>query len=105
MTPLRENLAQLRQAMLHMGAQAFMAQYQQEPYAPGAGEGCGVFHFVPRPDATEEECKQSSVCFGRIPEETFLLEKLFGEFSGVRPGTPPAMTIEEWEESWQRCGS
>ena len=90
----REDRDQLREAMLQMGAKAFMAQYQQEPYAPGEGEGCGVFHFVPRPDATEEECKRSSVCLGRIPEETFLLEKLFGEFSGIRRGSPPPITVE-----------
>ena len=97
----RENRAQLREAMIQMGAQAFMAQYQQAPYGLNEGIGCGTFHFVPRPDATEEECKASTICFGRVPEETFLLEKLFGEFSGIRAGGPPALTTEEWRKRFQ----
>jgi hypothetical protein len=99
--PARENRDQLRGALLQMGAQAFMAQYQQAPYGLNEGIGCGSFHFVSRPDATEEECKGSAICFGRIPEETFLLEKLFGEFSGIRAGGPPALTTKEWRKRWR----
>ena len=101
--PIRENRAQLRQALLQMGAQAFMAQYQQEPYPRGEGdERCGAFHCVSHPDATEEECKESGFFLSRIPEERFVLEKLFGEFSGIRAGPPPPMTDEEWEEWVER---
>jgi hypothetical protein len=38
LNPVREDLDQLRKAMHQMGAQAFMAQYQQEPCPPG--EAC-----------------------------------------------------------------
>src|SRR5882762_8511187 len=82
LNPAREDLAQLRKAMLQMRAQAFMAQYQQKPYPPGeGGERGGAFHIVSQPGATEGECKYSSVFFTTIPEETFLLEQLFDEFS------------------------
>jgi hypothetical protein len=92
LNPAREDLSQLREALLQMGAKGFMAQYQQEPYPPGEGEGCGAFHFVPRPDA-REGAERSSICLGRIPEETFVLEELFGECSGIRRGPPPPMAI------------
>ena len=106
LNPAREDRAQLREAILHMGAKAFMAQYQQDPYPPGQGglRG-GAFHFAPHPDATEEECKHASFFLGTVPEETFLLERYFGEFSGIRPGPPPRMTSEEWMESCQRYSS
>ena len=38
--PELEDRDQLIKAMLNMGAKTFMAQYQQEPYLPGKGEGC-----------------------------------------------------------------
>jgi hypothetical protein len=98
LNPARENRDQLRAAMVQMGARAFMAQYQQSPYPTEEGHGCGVFHIIPRPDATEEECKGAMILFGHVPEETFLLETLFGEFSGIRRGPPPELTTEEWIE-------
>ena len=100
--PARESRDQLRAAMLQMGAQAFMAQYQQSPYAPHEGQGCSIFHVPPHREATEEECKGATICFGRIPEETFLLEKLFGEYSGIRAGAPPEPTLEEFLERFKR---
>src|SRR5436309_7152644 len=38
LNPAREDLAQLREAIPQMGAEAFLAQYQQEPYTPGEGD-------------------------------------------------------------------
>jgi hypothetical protein len=91
--PARENQAQLREAMLRMRAPAFMAQYQQEPYLSGeGGERCGAFHW----DGPEETRKHSPCFLGRVPEERFVLERLFGEPSGIRMGLPPPMTVEEW---------
>ncbi len=104
--PVRENRAQLREAMLQMGAQAFMAQYQQEPYPPGeGGERGGAFHFAPHLGAADEECAPGSFFFGRTSEEAFVLERLFGELSGVRTGPPPPMTTEQWKRRYQRRSS
>ena len=101
LNPAREDRAQLREAMLQMGAQAFRAQYQQDPYPPGeGGPRGGAFHQVL--ETKDGECKYSSVFLTVISEETFLLERLFGEFSGIRPGPPP-ITREEWRESIDRC--
>ena len=101
----REDREALREALLRLGAQVFMAQYQQDPYPPGeGGERGGAFHFVPHPDATDQECDPASFFIGRVPEETFVLERVFGEFSGMRPGPPPPMTTErfvEWVNEYQ----
>jgi hypothetical protein len=93
--PLREDLQELREALQRMGAKAFMAQYQQEPYAPGAGEGRGgAFHMVRQSPAHGEE--YSPVFFTQMPEEMFVLESVFGEPLGVRTGPPPPLTEEAW---------
>jgi len=96
--PTREDQSQLREALMRMGARAFMAQYQQDPYPPGQGdERCGTFYVVEHPDDAPEDCKGNQWFLGRCPEEIFVCERLFGEFAGIRPGMPPAMTTEEWE--------
>ena len=95
--PAREDREQLRAAMERMGARAFMSQYQQQPYAAGQGEGRGgAFHIAPHPDATEEECKRSCVFFAQVPEEHYVLDRVFGERTCIRPGPPPGLSTEEW---------
>lgn len=99
--PAREDREQLRAELLRMGAKVFMAQYQQKPYPPGAGEGRGgAFHNAPHPDATPEECKGCNLYFTFMPEEHFVLDEVFGERTCVRHGTPPRLTEEEFEEMY-----
>lgn len=94
--PAREDLDSLREALTLMGAKVFMAQYQQQPYRPGEGNGAGgAFHIV-RYDPEHGEVR-SPVLFGPIPEEEFVLERLFGHATGVRCGPPPLETEDEWE--------
>ncbi|MCB9848491.1 MAG: hypothetical protein H6814_08770 [Phycisphaeraceae bacterium] len=95
--PIRESRDQLREAMLRMGAKAFMAQYQQEPYPEGkGGDRGGAFHMAPHPDATEDECRHTGVFFALIEEEHFVLDRVFGERTRLRPGAPPPLSGEEW---------
>ena len=62
--PAREDRAQLRAALLQMGARAFMAQYQQDPYSEKEGPPrSGAFHVVPPPKRDER----------RMPRHTVLL--------------------------------
>ena len=97
--PAREGVDQLREAMLRMGAKAFMSQYQQRPYPAGEGdERCGVFFEEPPPNATALERKFPRLFLGRIPEETFVLEELFGEATGLLKGSIPESTVEDWIE-------
>mgnify|MGYP007107472542 FL=1 len=96
--PARESREELRDALLRMGAPAFMAQYQQRPYPPGQdGERGGAFHIVEDPNATREQRARSQFFFARFPESKFVLEEVFGEYSSIRPGPPLAMTEEEFE--------
>lgn len=96
--PERESREDLRDALMRMGAEAYMAQYQQEPYPPGkGGERCGAFHLCADPDAPRERRIRSPLVFMRVPEETYVLERLFGEYSSLRPGPPPRMTEEEFQ--------
>ena len=94
--PAREDRDQHCETLLRIGATAFMAQYQQDPYPPGGPQGGGVYTVLPHPGATDEELKGAPFFFGDVPEEWFVSERVFGEFSGVRRGPPPAMTTEEW---------
>lgn len=95
--PARESRERLRTELLRMGAIAFMAQYQQEPYPPGEGaERGGPFHVAPHPDATYEECIGSTLFFDIIDEERFVLDKVFGERTCIRPGPPPKPSVEQW---------
>ena len=97
--PGLEDRHQLRETLLRIGAIPFMSQYQQEPYPPGEGqERSGCFTVLPHKDATEQELKFAEWFMGRIPEEKFVRERVFGEYLGLLPGRPPLMTIEEWEE-------
>lgn len=99
----RESRDQLREAMLRMGAKAFMSQYQQEPYPEGKGEGRGgAFHMAPHPDATEDECRGSCVFFTTIEEEHYVLDRVFGERTCIRPGSPPPLSTKEWTEKYDR---
>lgn len=99
LNPVREDRDQLRQAMLKIKAQTFMSQYQQDPYPPGkGGERGGAFHIAPYPDATEDECKGAQFFFGRMPEELFVLDRVFGERTFIRPGTAPPFSDEEYME-------
>lgn len=99
--PARESVSQLREAMLRMGAKAFMSQYQQEPYPEGKGNGRGgAFHLAPHPDATEDECRHSCVFFAKIEEERFVLDRVFGERTRIRPGSPPPLNTDEWIEKF-----
>ena len=101
--PARENRDQLRETMERIGARPFMSQYQQEPYPKGKGEGRGgAFHFTPHPDATEEECISHSTFFNFFKEEFFVLDRVFGERTGFRPGPAPAMTEEQWVEKYSK---
>lgn len=102
--PTRENRDQLREAMLRMGAKAFMSQYQQEPYPEGEGDARGgAFHIAPHPDASEHECRHSCVLFAQIDEEKFVLDRIFGERTRIRPGPPPRLRVSEWAERFGRC--
>lgn len=97
--PSREDREQLRAAMERMGARAFMSQYQQEPYPKGEGEGRGgAFHSAPHPDATPEECTGCSTFFATIPEEHYVLDRVFGERTSLRPGSAPMLSDEQWIE-------
>ena len=97
LSTVREGREQLREAMLRMGAKAFMSQFQQDPYPPRQGEvRGGAFHIAPRPDASYEECKGAQMFFSRVPEETFVLDRVFGERTLIRPGPPPPIPDEEW---------
>jgi len=97
--PARESVNQLREAMLRMGAKAFMSQYQQRPYNAGeGGERCGMFVEEPPANATDLERKFPRRFFDRIPEETFVLEELFGEATGLLKDSIPESTTEDWIE-------
>jgi len=99
LNPEREDLAQHRAALMEIGARAFMAQYMQDPYPIGEGDiRCGAFHLAPHPDATDKECVYAQSFFGKIPEEEFVLDRIFGERTCIRQGPPPPMSTEEWEE-------
>ena len=91
----REGIPELREALERMGARAFMAQYQQQPYGPGQGGARGgSFHLV-RHDHEHGEVR-SPVFFADIPEERFVAERVFGDESGICSGPPPTLSIEEW---------
>ncbi len=88
----RENCQQLRDAMRRMGAVQFMAQYQQEPYPPGQlKERSGCFTILPNDKPTYDDMSFADYFFGRMREEDFVLEKVFGEYLGIVPGPPPPM--------------
>lgn len=104
LSPARESREQLREAMLRMGAKAFMAQYQQAPYPPGQGEvRGGAFHVAPHLDADDQEREGAQMFLGKVPEETFVLDRVFGKRICIRPGPPPPMTREEWLEKASRA--
>ncbi|MBL4590374.1 MAG: hypothetical protein JKY96_00290 [Phycisphaerales bacterium] len=95
--PVRENRDELREVLEKIGAKPFMSQYQQRPYPPNeGGPHYGYFHEAPHPDASREECKYAQGWFGVVEEETFLLDKIFGVRTCIRPGGPPALTMAEW---------
>lgn len=99
--PAREDREQLRAAMERIGARAFMSQYQQKPYPKGEGEGHGgPFHSAPHPDATLAECIGCSTYFATIPEEHYVLDRVFEEQTCIRPGSAPAMSTEQWREKY-----
>lgn len=96
--PAREDLEQLRGALMDIRARQFMAQYQQKPYPQGEGvERCGAFFTGPFPGDPDYQPSLPGMFFGRIPEERFVLEELFGERMNIRRNPPP-QTIEEWWE-------
>ena len=98
--PDREDRDALREALIRMGAKAFMAQYQQKPYGPGEGEGHGgAFHLV-REDP-EHRTMYSPVMFLQVDQEQFVLQELFGEETTAHPGPPPPMTEEAWRHRAQ----
>ncbi|MBO6741113.1 MAG: hypothetical protein JJ916_14760 [Phycisphaerales bacterium] len=95
--PARESREDLRAEMLRMGARAFCAQYQQDPYPVRHHRG-GVYHTSPHTDGTEAEHKNSAVFFAQLPEELFVLDCMFGEQNSFRAGPAPMMSTEEWIE-------
>ena len=95
--PARESRADLRAEMLRMGARAFCAQYQQDPYPTRHHRG-GVYHTAPHSDVTGEEHKNNAVFFAQLPEELFVLDSVFGEQNSFRAGPAPMMSTEEWIE-------
>ncbi|MEM9111447.1 MAG: hypothetical protein AAGC72_15655 [Planctomycetota bacterium] len=96
--PGLEDHAQVRQLMLDAGAKIFMAQYQQEPYAPGQGNGYhGAATFLSHPDEVPRP-GWSPWGFTHIEEERLVLDKVFGERMCVMPGFVPFQTVEDWLE-------
>ncbi len=98
LNPAREDRDQLRAAMLRMGAQAFMAQYQQAPYGPGEGGGRRGWYTSLREGVpwTPDQGKPVS-CFRSMPQERILLHTLFGEGEHPWPSDMRHMTLEEWQ--------
>ena len=97
--PGLETRDQLRELMLTIGAKPFMAQYQQQPYPPGEGEGAhGALTVLP-PDCIEPP-EGGKLYFSIMPEYMILLEHVFGEPQRVRPGPPrrPWRDVWEWIE-------
>lgn len=93
--PGLEDRDQLRQMVSDMGAVPFMAQYQQDPYPPGKGQGYhGAITILPKDPKTP--LSYGGMFFGHISQERVLLENIFGEQLGLKPGCPPPMTNEEW---------
>ena len=72
-----EDRDQLKNVLFDIGAQNFMAQYQQDPYSPGLGNG----HNGPVTIVNKQKNKQTTAFF-RIPEERFVLDEVFGEATG-----------------------
>ena len=86
--PALETRDQHRKAMLDMGAQIFMAQYQQDPYPPGQGKGRHGWHSSDElqslgmgfPD-TSSDNSDNYEALVQIPEERYVLRDIFGEVS------------------------
>lgn len=99
--PTRESREELREALVGIGANAFISQYLQNPYPRGHPDvRGGAHHIAPHPDATEEECRGSPSFFSTLPESHFVLERVFGEQTCVRPGSSPQLTAENWIKSF-----
>lgn len=93
--PARESRDDLCVEMLRMGARAFCAQYQQDPY-PNRHHRGGVYHTAPHTDGTGEEHNRCAVFFAQLPEELFVLDHVFGMQNSFRAGPAPMMSTEEW---------
>jgi len=103
LNPARDSLIELRAALMEVGAREFMAQYQQDPYPPGQNSRRGgAFHIAPHPDADVSECKGAEFFFGRVEEEVFVLDRVFGERTRLRMGPPPTYTVDEWEQRFRQ---
>ncbi len=99
--PTRESREELREALVRMGACAFMSQYQQDPYSRDHPDvRGGAHHIAPHPDATEEECRGSPSFFATFPESHFVLERMFGERTSIRPGSSPTYSPDEWSQKY-----
>ena len=95
--PARESREALQEALVGMGANAFMSQYQQDPYSRDHPDvRGGAHHIAPHPDATEDECRGSPSFFATLPESQFVLERIFGERACVRPGSSHQLSADEW---------
>ncbi len=97
LNPARENRNQLREAMLRMGAQAFMAQYQQAPYPPGEGGGRhGCYTSLRAGVPWTPDQGTPTMFFGTVPQERIMLHTVFGEGQYPWPSDMREMTPEEW---------
>ncbi len=80
--PELEDRNQLLKAMLNMKAKTFMAQYQQEPYPPGEGEGCGG-GFSDELRSLGITIPKDTLAFIQIPQERFVLRDVFDQVDAV----------------------
>lgn len=96
--PDLENRSQLRQLLTEIGAKTFMAQYQQDPYAPGQGDGYhGVVTFLSHPDEKPHP-GWSPQGMSHITEERLVLDEVFGERMTVMKGWVPFKSTEDYIE-------
>jgi len=101
--PALENRDQLRKLMLEIGAKPFMAQYQQDPYPPGKGDGYhGTVTLLSHPDEIPRP-GWSRWGFSHIEQERFVLDQVFGERMTCIPGHAGFTSTEEylaWSEEY-----
>lgn len=101
--PAHKDRDELLETMNRIGAKAFMAQYQQEPYPPGQGEGFSGPHSWLTPVGPEMPGvgERNTVFMGLIPQEKIVANELFHGRASLPQSTPGLrdMTEEEWHQN------